>query len=643
MKPLSAAHDGMSFDIVDAAIDKLRTILPEAFIERSDPEGSRWAVDFDILRELLGGEVEEASERYSFNWYGKSRARRIAQTPSMGCLRPKVESSLNWATTGNVVVEGDNLETLKLLQKSYHRRVKTIFIDPPYNTGREFIYPDRFADNLDTYLRYTGQVSGATGLKLSANTETSGRFHTNWLNMMFSRVKLARQLLRDDGVLFVTIDDGEVANLRKLCDEVFGEENFIANIVWQKKYTRANDAKWFSDNHDHILCYARSKDRFTIRPLPRSEEQEAAYSNPDRHPKGPWKATPLHAKSGSNTSAYTFTNGVRWQPPTGTYRRFNDAAMARMDADGEIWFGDDSQQTPQRMSFLSEVKQGVTPITIWPYDEVGHNHEASNELKALDLGGLFNNPKPTRLIRRMITLSDTVDRDGIVLDFFAGSGTTAEAVMRQNAEDGGSRRYILVQLPEPCDVDTAAYAAGYRTISHLMCERIRRVSRQIETRIESRNDVPSLLPTTHPTPGTDLGYRVFALDSSNIKEWDVDHERVEDAIYNAADSVKSERGCEDLLYELLLKMGLDLCVAIEDRLIGEKTVYSVGAGALVVCLDEEITLDVIEGIAALKDELQPEVMRVVFRDSGFKDDVVKTNAVQILKQAGLSDEHIRSI
>ncbi|MFG0305763.1 MAG: site-specific DNA-methyltransferase [Phycisphaerales bacterium JB040] len=643
MKPLSATDDGASQDIVGSTLDELRALLPDAFTERSDADGSRWAVDFDILRDLLGDNIEQADERYSFTWHGKARARRIAQTQSMGCLRPKYDASFHWDTTSNVVVEGDNLEVLKLLQKSYHRRVKTIFIDPPYNTGREFIYPDRFADNLDTYLQYTGQVSGANGLKLSANTETSGRFHTTWLNMMYPRVKLAQQLLRDDGVLFVTIDDGEAANLRKLCDEVFGEENFIANVVWQKKYTRANDAKWFSDNHDHVLCYARSKDHFTIRPLPRSAEQEAAYSNPDDHPKGPWKATPLHAKSGSNTSAYTFANGVRWQPPTGTYRRFNDEAMARMDAEDEIWFGDDGRQTPQRKSFLSDVKQGVTPITIWPYDEVGHNHEASNELKALDLGGLFNNPKPTRLIRRMITLSDTEDKDGIVLDFFAGSGTTAEAVIRQNAEDGGSRKYILVQLPEPCGADSAARAAGYSTIADLMCERIRRVSRDVSAKTRSRDDAPSLLPATQPRADVDCGFRVFALDSSNIKEWDVDHQRLEEAIYDATESIKLDRSRDDLLYELLLKMGLDLCVPVEERQSDGKTVHSVGAGALVVCLEERIELSTVEAIAALKEELQPETMRVVFRDSGFKDDVVKTNAVQILKQAGLSDEHIRSI
>jgi len=638
MDKLKARVDGASLDILTENIETLGRLFPEVIAESSSDEGPRWVVNFEALKQILGEYCEDQAERYTFTWNGKARARHIAQAPSTGTLRPCEKESVNWDTTQNLFIEGDNLEVLKLLQKSYHRQVKMIYIDPPYNTGKEFIYPDRFQDNIDAYLQYTGQVDDE-GLKLSANTETSGRFHTNWLNMMLPRLKLARNLLRDDGVIFISIDDGEVANLRKLCDEVFGEENFVANIIWEKKYTRANDAKWFSDNHDHILCYARSKEEFVIRPLPRNGKQTAAYSNPDNHFKGPWKATPLHAKSGANTSAYTFKNGASWKPPAGTYRRFNNDAMARMDEDGEIWFGEDGTQTPSRKSFLSEVKEGVTPITIWPYGEVGHNHEANNELKDLGLGGFFNNPKPTRLIRRMCTLTDTAARDGIVLDFFAGSATAADAVLRQNAEDGGCRRFVMVQLPEECDPKSEANEAGFTTIAEFAKERIRRTSRKIgDEQKQKAKDAKGKLPgTTEDIPKLDLGFKVFKLDASNIKPWDADFDNLEDTLLNAVENIKPDRSEADVLYELLLKYGLDLTVPIGERQIEGETVYFIGAGTLVVCLGDKIALKVVEGIAALKDELKPEVMRVVFKDAGFADDVVKTNAVQILRQTGIDD------
>jgi adenine-specific DNA-methyltransferase len=622
MERMNAKIAGQSQDIVAENLEQLRKLFPEAFVEGANEDGNRWKVNFDTLREILGDYTEKKPERYSFTWNGKSRARRIAQTPSTGTLRPCPEESVNWESTKNIFIEGDNLEVLKLLQKSYHKKVKMIYIDPPYNTGKEFIYPDKFADNLDTYLKYTGQIDNE-GLKLTANAETGGRYHTNWLNMMLPRLQLARNLLEDDGVIFISIDDTEAANLRKLADEIFGEENFIANIVWQKKYTRSNDAKYFSDNHDHILCYARSKENFTIRLLPRSEDQIAAYANPDNHHKGPWKATPLHAKSGTNTSAYTFANGQKWQPPTGTYRRFNDTTMATMEEKNEIWFGEDGTQVPAKKSFLSEVKQGVTPITIWPYDEVGHNHEANNELKELGLEGLFSNPKPTRLIRRMLALSDNETKDGIVLDFFCGSGTTAHALIGQNCEDRGNRRFILVQLPELCSEESEAKKAGYLTIADIAKERIRRAASKIEEDNRSAN--------------CDYGFKVLKLDSSSIKPWDADFDNVEEALLNSVENIKSDRLEVDVLYELLLKFGLDLAVLIEPRTIDGKTVYVIGEGALIVCLAKDISLDVVEGIATLKEELKPEIMRVVFKDSGFADDVVKTNAVQILKQAGIED------
>ena len=603
--------EATSDDVVQRRLHALRDLFPEVFHED--------AIDFDTLRSLLGDGAAERPERFSLVWQGKERSRLAAQSPSYATLRPEPNKSVEWDLGQNCYIEGDNLEVLKLLQKSYYGRVKMIFIDPPYNTGKDFVYPDNYRDSISNYLALTGQVD-SDGRRLTANPETGGRYHSDWLSMMFPRLKLARNLLRDDGVIFISIDDCEVANLRELCDEVFGEENFVANVVWQKKYTRANDAKWFSDNHDHILCYARSKDTFVLNPLPRTQDQEAAYSNPDANPKGPWKATPLHAKSGTNTSAFTFGNGVVWKPPVGTYRRFNDASMIKMDEQGEIWFGSDGRQVPQRKSFLSEVKAGVTPVTIWPYDEVGHNHEASNELKDFGLGGVFSNPKPTRLIRRMIVLSDTPEKDGIVLDFFGGSSTTAHAVLAQNADDGGTRRFILVQLPEPCPPQSEAISAGFATITDIGRERIRRV-------------VASLNPQLPRS-----GYRALRLDSSNLKLWDPEaRDDLELALRSSVASLKSDRNDDDLLFELLIKYGLDL--SVDSRCIPGDTssIYVVAGGALIVVLGDSIEETIGDRIAEILSELQPEMTRVVLQDSAFPDDVVKTNTIERLRQAGVAD------
>jgi len=426
---------------------------------------------------------------YSFSWYGKEDSIKLADVPTTNELLACPAESVDYDITSNIFIEGDNLDALKLLQESYTGKIKMIYIDPPYNTGKQFVYDDNFSIRKRDYIKLVGR-------KDLSDYEMSGRHHIKWLNMMYPRLKLARSLLKDDGVIFISIDDNEVANLRKICDEIFGEENFMANIVWQKKYTRSNDAKWFSDNHDHILCYAKNKELFKINQLPRNEAQLTAYRNPDSHPKGVWKATPLHAKSGTNTSPYTFINNITWAPPPGTFRRFSDQSMADMDKNDEIWFGEDGTQMPQRKSFLCDVKDGVTPTTLWPYKEVGHNHEANNELKSLGLLGVFNNPKPSRLVSRMITLSDTEEKDGLSLDFFSGSCTTAHAVMKLNAEDGGNRRHIMVQLPEPLDdtekkkkenKNAIEFCDKYgfpRNIAEIGKERIRRAGKKIQEEIQ---------------------------------------------------------------------------------------------------------------------------------------------------------------
>ena len=622
-----------SADVVAENLEHLKVLFPEAFTEGK--------VDFDVLKQLLGGAVDEHEEKYGLNWHGKRQARQLALTPSRGTLRPCPEESIDWGTTQNLMIEGDNLEVLKLLQKSYAGKVKLIYIDPPYNTGKDFIYPDNYRDNIQNYLELTGQVDGENH-KLSSNTETSGRFHTDWLNMMYPRLKLARNLLRHDGFLFMTVDDAEVHNLRSIANEIFGEENFVANVVWEKKYTRANDAQYFSDNHDHVLVYSRSKVDSKLALARRNTAQLSAYANPDDHPKGPWKATPLHAKSGRNRSPYTFRNGVTWTPPQGTYRRFSDETMAMMDEAQEIWFGPDGSATPARKSFLSEVKSGVTPVTIWQYKEAGHNHEANIELKELLGQGVFNNPKPTRLVRKMIELTTNSAIDtSLVLDFFSGSGTTGHAVMAQNVSDGGKRRYIVVQLPEQLDAkrtdqraatDFLEKVARACNIAELTKERLRRAAKKIRDE--------------NPVFTGDLGFRVFKLDASNVRAWEPDRNDLDGSLLENIDHIKPDRSDEDILYEVLLKLGLDLCVPMQTRTIAGKSVHSIGAGTLFSCLDKKITWDKVEllagGIADWHDELAPAGdSAVVFRDNAFEDDVAKSNLAAILEQRGLGN--VRSL
>ena len=527
-------------------------------------------------------------------------------------LRPFKGESVDFDTTKNLFIEGDNLDALKILQESYLNKVKLIYIDPPYNTGRDFVYADNFHSSSDEYLVNSNQKD-SSGNALVTNTESNGRFHSDWLGMLYSRLVLSRRFLSEDGAIFISIDDGEVANLRKIADLVFGESNFIANVIWQKKYTRSNDARWFSDNHDHILCYAKNKNAISFNMLPRNDSQISAYSNPDSHPKGKWKATPLHAKSGTNTSSYTFKNGVTWQPPKGTFRRFNDESMRRMDEGNEIWFGSDGNQTPSRKSFLSEIKDGVTPVTIWPYDEVGHNHESNSELKKLDLGGLFTNPKPVRLIERILRL--VTDRDSIVLDFFAGSSTTAHAVMKLNAEDGGNRKFIMIQLPEECPKSSEAFKSGYKTISEISKERIRRAGKFIKESI------------LHEDWNKDVGFRVLKVDTSNMEDVYYSPDQVSQGSLDLlVDNIKADRTDEDLLFQVLLDWGVDLTLPIRKEAIQGKSVFFVDDDALVACFDLRINE------ALIKELATKEPLRVVFRDDGFESDAVKINAEQIFKQ-----------
>ncbi|WP_252369800.1 site-specific DNA-methyltransferase [Escherichia coli] len=535
-----------SMNITADNITKLKSLFPEAFNENG--------IDFDVLKQLLGENVDEKEERYGLNWHGKRQARQLALTPSRGTLRPCKDESVDWDNTKNFMIEGDNLEVLKLLQKSYTGKVKLIYIDPPYNTGKDFVYPDNFQDNMKNYLEITGQTED--GARLSTNTETSGRYHTDWLNMIYPRLKLARNLLKEDGVIFISIDDAEVDNLKKVCSEIFGEENFVANIVWQKKYSPQNDATYFSDMHDHILVYAKQRKNskndsngWNIDFLPRSDEQNAAYKNPDNDPRGVWKSVDLSVKTYSKANDYSITtpSGRIVTPPASRCWQVSEKRFAELCKENKIWFGENGNNVPSIKRFLTEVQDGVVPTTWWSYKECGHNQEAKQELKKLMEGEsvFFDTPKPLRLLDRILHLATTNDKNSIILDFFAGSGTTAHATLNKNIADSGSRRYIAVQLPEKIDDEK------YHTISELTKERLRRAGKKV------RED--------NPEWKGDVGFRVFKLDTSNIRPWEATAETLSEQIDAYVSPILEGRSEEDLLTELMLKRGIDLSVNIETR------------------------------------------------------------------------------
>jgi adenine-specific DNA-methyltransferase len=612
-----------SADLVAENVEKLKALVPEAFTEGK--------IDFDVLKELLGGAVDPREEKYGLNWHGKRKARQLALAPSTGTLRPYPGESVAWDTTQNLFIEGDNLEVLKLLQKSYAGKVKLICIDPPYNTGKDFVYPDDFQDNIKNYLELTGQVE--SGRKVTSNTEASGRFHTDWLNMMYPRLKVARNLLRQDGCIFICIDDNEVASLRLVMDELFGPENFVATILWQKVYAPKSSAKHFSEDHDYIVVYA--KDAETWRPtlLARTEEQDSAYSNPDNDPRGPWRPNNLAARNYYSKGTYAITcpsGRIIKGPPSGSYWRVSEEKFWEMDRDNRIWWGKDGNNVPAPKIFLSEVKAGRVPQTLWFYKDVGHNQEAKKEL--LDLlpvsssDSVFETPKPVRLIQRVLEVATSPESEDIVMDFFGGSGTTGHAVMSQNGKDGGRRRFICVQLPERLDPPaTLEDGSVLSTIAEMAKARIRRAGEAL---------------AQEGTSG-DLGFRVFKLSSSNIQAWEPDRDRLKESLFDSLEHIKKDRGPEDVLYEVLLKLGLDLCVPIEQRTIAGKTVHSVGGGVLMVCLDEKLVRKDIErlalGIVEWHQALAPiGKTTCVFRDSAFVDDVAKSNMAAILEQHGLS-------
>ena len=639
MKKITAGDSASrSPDLIAGNLEQMKALFPEAFTEGR--------VDFDVLKQLLGGTVDEREEKYGLNWHGKRQARRLALTPSTGTLRPCPEDSVDWDTTQNLMIEGDNLEVLKLLQKSYTGKVKLIYIDPPYNTGNEFIYPDDFTDAIRNYLTLTGQTDH-NGRRLSTNTEASGRFHTAWLNMMYPRLKVARNLLAEDGCIFISIDDHESNRLRTVCDDIFGEENFICTIIWQKVFSPKNTAATFSEDHDYIVVYAKHKEFWKPGLLPRSEQNIGRYKNPDDDPRGPWMSGAIQARNYYSKGQYQVTSpsGKEFSNPKGTYWRFSPGKFSELDADNRIWWGESGDGVPRLKRFLSEVKRGVVPQTLWKYEDVGHTQEAKEELLRFvefeHTENVLNSVKPSRMIRKILKIATSVDQDDIVLDFFAGSGTTGHAVFAQNQQDNGNRRFILVQLPESLPVrETNA-----TTICDLAKSRLRAVADDLESAERKSSSSGGGLDRMSECE-EDHGFRVFHLDTSNIRAWRANRDDLEVRLFDSIEHINSDRTEDDILYELLLKLGLDLCVPIERRAIAGRAVRSVGAGSLIACLAENIASDEVEplglGIADWHAELEPAGdTTVVFRDSAFADDVAKTNLTAILEQRGLGN--VRSL
>lgn len=610
--------DGKTPDIAEENIQKLKQIFPDVFTEDK--------VDFEKLQQVLGEYVEDSTERYNFTWNGKGRALRLSQTPSLGTLRPCKEESKDWDTTQNLYIEGDNLEVLKLLQKSYHSKVKMIYIDPPYNTGKDFVYPDDFHDSLENYKKITGQVDGE-GKRIGTNTETSGRYHTDWLNMMYPRLRLARNLLSDDGVIFISIGEEEMVQLRKISDEVFGENNFVDTLLWKKMYGGKNDSKWFLHYHDYIVVYAKDKESWFPNLLPRTDKQNDRYKNPDNDPRGPWKSGDFTGVGISPSCIYPITtpNGRIVNPPQGKRWISNEETFKNLLADNRIWFGVDGNNVPSIKRFLTEVKDGVSQSTFLDYSEVGHSDEANKELKQLMDGDYFGYPKPLRLMHRLTYIG--LEKDSIILDFFSGSATTAHAVMQLNAEDGGNRKFIMVQLPEPTDEKSEAHKAGYMNICEIGKERIRRAGEKIKEENKDKENIENL----------DVGFKVLKLDTSNIRKWQPDYDNLEQSLLDYVDNYMEGRTELDVVYEIMLKYGLDLTYPVDEFTLAQKKVYSIGFGMLMICLDDEITTEVAKGILEKVKELAPESTRVVFKDNGFKTDSNKTNIKEILKSGGIEE------
>lgn len=596
--------DGKTPDIAEENIQKLKQIFPDVFTEDK--------VDFEKLQQVLGEYVEDSNERYNFTWNGKGRALRLSQTPSLGTLRPCKEESKDWDTTQNLYIEGDNLEVLKLLQKSYHSKVKMIYIDPPYNTGKDFVYPDDFHDSLDNYKKITAQVD-SEGNKLSTNTETSGRYHTDWLNMMYPRLRLARNLLTDDGAIFVSIDEHEHSTLKSIMDEIFGEANYVDSVVWDKKSSAKGvpPRNMMVNVHEYIVVYQRS-DKFKFIGEERNEESDG-FKNPDNDPRGPWRESNIKSTTKPIEDTFTIVDPNTGREYTNTWA-FSKESLEKMIREERILWKD---TLPKQKEFMREMTNENKAIkSNWGVFDA---QSTTVYLKNLITEVKFDNPKPLNLMKYLLKV--VVKGNDIVFDFFSGSGTTGDALMQLNAEDGGNRKFIMVQLPEPTD------NPEFANICEIGKERIRRAGEKIKEENKDKENIANL----------DIGFKVLKLDTSNIRKWQPDYDNLEQSILDYVDNYMEGRTELDVVYEIMLKYGLDLTYPVDEFTISNKKVYSIGFGMLMICLDNEIRTEVAKGILEKVKELAPESTRVVFKDNGFKTDSNKTNIKEILKCGGIEE------
>ena len=613
--------------------------MPRKFA--SVPENGRLehAIDFDKLRvELSKGIVEGQQERYQFTWPGKREAMRIANTPTNMTLRPDRESSVDFDNTGNLYIEGDNLEVLKILREDYLGKVKMIYIDPPYNTGNDFVYEDDFSQTSGEFRGKSGMFDEDGNMILQnyeVNSESNGRFHTDWLNMIYPRLKVARDLLTEDGVIFISIDDNEVENLRKVCDEVFGERNFIAQLIWERAYSPKNDARFISNSHDYVIMFAKNIDNYVIGRLDRTDEANARYQNPDNDPRGVWKPSDLSVKTYNAECDYPITTptGRIIEPPAGRCWSLSKKAFFERLQDNRIWFGSDGNSVPCIKRFLTELKyDGMAPTSILFYKEVGHSQEGAKEVVSL-FGdkGVFDGPKPVRLLQRLITLANLKD-DSIVLDFFSGSATTAHALMKTNLEKGTDRKFILVQLPEK--VSDKKKDQGYGTICEIGKERIRRAGKKILEELATKKAENGLFDKESEPTRLDVGFRVLKLDTSNMQDvYYTPEDSSAATLFD--DNVKPDRTPEDLLFQVMLEYNLPLSAKIERKTIAGKEVFSVNDDYLIACFDENVNETVITEVAKRKP------LYFIMRDSSLSSDQVADNFEQIFN--AYSKDTIRRI
>lgn len=615
-------------DITSYNVKRIRALFPNCVTERKNTDGNlELAVDFEKLQQELSDDIiGEGEERYQFTWPDKRKAIRDANVKITDTLRPCREESVDFDTTENLYIEGDNLKVLKVLRETYLGKVKMIYIDPPYNTGNDFIYNDDFAQGKDEFEQSSGlfdEEGNQTIDAMQRNTESNGRFHTDWLNMMYPRLKVARDLLTEDGVIFISIDDNEVENLRKVCDEVFGENNFVAQLIWERAFAPKNDARFVSNSHDYVLMFAKDINNYVIGRLSRTSEADARYSNPDNDPRGVWQSDNLTVKTYTASCDYPITtpSGRVVEPPTGRCWSLSKKAFLERLHDNRIWFGADGNGVPRIKRFLSELKfEGMAPTSLLFYKDVGHSQEGAQEvIRLFGDKGVFDGPKPVRLVQRLITLAN-LKEDSIVLDFFSGSATTAHALMKTNAEKDKHCKFILVQLPE--EISEKKKDQGYKNICEIGKERIRRAGKKIKD--ES--------PLT--TQNLDTGFRVLKLDSSNMEDVYYTPEAF-DASKLFVDNVKEDRTSEDLLFQVMLNLGVELSAKIESKKVAGKDVYFVDDNYLIACFDKDVNEAVITEIATMKP------VYFVMRDSSLSSDNVADNFDQIFQH--YSKETVRRI